>query len=83
MNINGSKISTNLTRDLDSKLDVYKKELSLLMVKKMRKCTETIEDYLKILENPNETLKEYGDYIENFNKINGDNKNLENQKVEI
>ena len=39
LNINGSKISTNLTRDLDSKLDVYKKELSLLMVKKMRKCT--------------------------------------------
>jgi gas vesicle protein len=83
LNINGSKIATNLTRDLDSKLSVYKEQLSKLMVRKMKKCIETIDDDLKILQNPNETLKEYGDFIENYNRINDDNKNLENQKVEI
>ena len=36
LNINGSKIATKLTHELDSKLEVYKRELSLLMVRKMR-----------------------------------------------
>jgi len=36
LNINGGEIATKLTHELDSKLDVYKRELSLLMVRKMR-----------------------------------------------
>ena len=80
LNINGSKIAANITRDLENKLDTYKKELTSLMVKRMLKTSDTIDDYLRILENPHETLKEYGDYIDNYNKIFADMKNLEAQK---
>lgn len=33
------------------------------MVNKMGKTSENIDNYIKILTNPHETVKEYGDYI--------------------
>lgn len=80
LNINGSKIANHITRDLDGKLETYKKELSSLMVKKMFKTTETIEDYIRILQKDHETLKEYGDFIDGYNKIMADSKKLESEK---
>jgi hypothetical protein len=56
------------------------------MVKKMSEAKETIEKFIKILDIPKEQpfmLREYGEYIENFNSILSKNKSLENQKIEI
>lgn len=49
LNINGSKIANHITRDLDNKLDVYKRELRELMVKKMKNTHEKTNQYLRIL----------------------------------
>lgn len=53
------------------------------MTKKMRKTTETIDDYIRALQNEYEGLKEYGEFIESYNRIMGDMKNLEAQKNEV
>ena len=53
------------------------------MVKKMFKTTQTIEDYIRILQKDHETLKEYGDFIDGFNKIMADSKKLQAQKNQI
>lgn len=42
----------------------------------MQRTSENIDSYIKILTNPHETVKEYGDYIENYNKILNDLKSL-------
>lgn len=76
LNINGSKIANHITRDLESKLETYKNQLTLLMKNKMQRTSENIDSYIKILTNPHETVKEYGDYIENYNKILNDLKSL-------
>ena len=46
----------------------------------MSKTNDLIDDYIRSLTAPHETVKEYGDYIDNYNKIAVDLKNLETQK---
>lgn len=42
----------------------------------MRDTAKIITTYTQILKNQNDSIKEYGDYIENYNKISADLKNL-------
>jgi|JI6StandDraft_1071083.scaffolds.fasta_scaffold632984_1 5'(3')-deoxyribonucleotidase len=83
LNINGIKIATKLTSELVAKIEVYRKELSSLMVRRMTETKKTIEAFTKSLEPFPELLKDYGDYIDNYNMIMSKNKALENQKIEI
>lgn len=83
LNINGIKIATKLTSELVAKIEVYRKELSSLMVRRMTETKRTIEAFTKSLEPYPELLKDYGDYIDNYNMIMSKNKALENQKIEI
>lgn len=53
------------------------------MVRRMNETKNTIDRFTKILQPYPELLKEYGQYIENFNMIMSKNKALENQKIEI
>lgn len=46
------------------------------MKNKMQKTSEVIDHHIKTLTNPYETVKEYGDYIENYNKIFNELKSL-------
>ncbi len=50
LNINGIKIATKLTSELVAKIDVYRKELSSLMVRRMTETKRTIEMFTKSLE---------------------------------
>lgn len=49
LNINGSKIASKLTQYLESKLDIYKKQLIALMLKKMSDAKQTMQYYIKTL----------------------------------
>lgn len=51
------------------------------MVRRMKDAKDTIDAYIKSLEPYPQFLKEYGEYIENYNLIMSKNKNLENQKI--
>ena len=51
------------------------------MVRRMTQTKKTIEAFTKSLEPYPELLKDYGDYIENYNMIMSKNKALENQKI--
>jgi hypothetical protein len=46
------------------------------MVRRMNETKDTIDRFTKSLEPYPELLKEYGEYIENFNMIMGRNKAL-------
>ena len=46
------------------------------MANKMKATSYIIHSYTQILKNQNDSIKEYGDYIENYNKIAADLKNL-------
>ena len=83
LNINGSKVATKLTQYLESKLDIYKKELIRLMLKKMSDTKRAIQQNIKILETSPGFLKEYADYIQSYQNILNENKNWENEKNEI
>jgi len=50
------------------------------MVKKLARAHDIVDDYIKSLTAPFQSVKEYGDYIDNYNKIAGDLKNLESLK---
>jgi hypothetical protein len=50
------------------------------MVNKMSATSELIHTYLKNLNNPYEGTREYGEYIDNYNKIVDAMKDLEKEK---
>lgn len=66
---------------MENKIDIYKRELLNLMIKKMAKIKDDLDRHIKSLEPYPELLKDYGDYIENYNKIIDQNKNLELRKI--
>lgn len=63
LNINGSKIANHLTRDLENKLETYKKELTTLMATKMAQTSKKIDGYIKDLGKDHNGIKDYGDFI--------------------
>lgn len=80
LNINGSKIANNLITMISEKLEIFKKELCTLMVNKMNNTSDLIHNYIKSLANTYEGTREYGEYIDNYNKIVDAMKDLEKEK---